>query len=333
MQLGEKLAHQLSGGDTVLLFGDLGTGKTHFSKGVAKGLGIQEIIKSPTFTYVKNYSTKSKKELFHYDLYRLEKGDDLGSIGLEESIENQNAINVIEWADRMEFFPNKYIAVTIEIEGGNRKINIEFIDPEIVPKEKIEEFYKEWTTPIHVRKHCKAVTYIANKVGNEFIKKGEIINANLIYSAGMLHDVARLCDFGGLNRNGFQEEVTDEKWTTWQKQQVDFKGKQHEQITNELLIKKGYKKTAEIIRLHRTLSIIEEPEAFNTLEKKILFYADKRAKHDEVVDLEERFRDGRERNGQQNSEKENLMFDIIKQQTIKLEKELFEKLDIGPEDI
>ena len=345
IELGEKLAHRLNGGDTVLLFGDLGTGKTHFTKGIAKGLEINEIIKSPTFAYVKQYQIKSittvpqlphncpTTEMYHYDLYRLSKGDDTSSIGLEESIENNKVINVVEWADRMTELPDKYIAVTFEIENENRKINIEFIDPEIVPIEKINEFYEEWTTPIHIRKHCKAVTNIADKIGSAFARKGEIINANLIHSAGMLHDIARVCDFHDLEHSGFEEEVTDKKIEIWNRQIADFKDEKHEEIAYNFFMKKGYTKTAETIRLHRGLSIVEEPEAYDIPEKKIIFYADKRAKHYEIVDIKERFRDGKVRNGKNNDEKERLMYDIIFQQTLELEKNLFDGLDIEPGEL
>ena len=66
IELGKTLAYQLSGGDTVLLFGDLGTGKTHFTKGIASSLGITDKIKSPTFAYVNKYqigSTRRKEQV------------------------------------------------------------------------------------------------------------------------------------------------------------------------------------------------------------------------------------------------------------------------------
>lgn len=329
IELGEKLAHRLSGGDTVLLFGDLGTGKTHFTKGIAKGLEINEIIKSPTFAYVREYKNKT---FYHYDLYRLNKGDDTSSIGLEESIENNEIINVVEWADRMTELPDKYIAVTFEIEKENRKINIEFIDPEIVPENKINEFYKEWTTPVHIQKHCKASARVADKIAEEMVKAGKIIDLNLVHTAAMLHDIARVCDFHDLSHSGFEEEVTEEKIKIWNKQIINFKDEGHEDVASNFLIKKGYKKTAEVIRLHRSLSIIEELDAYDIPEKEIVYYCDKRAKHYEIVDVEERFRDGQERNGKYNSEKENLKIEIIKNLTLEMEKRLFDGLDIKPGD-
>lgn len=351
ISLGEKLSYHLKGGDLVLLFGDLGSGKTHFVKGIAKGLGVKQIIKSPTFAYVNKYTIGSTMQsgprcsqvhdavistigyLYHYDLYRLNTGDDLSSIGYEETIEDVNAINVVEWADRLIDLPDKYIRIDLTSKKDNHRIKIEFFDPEIVPKDMIEKFYEEWSTPIHVRNHIKQVTNVAMKVADAFIRKNEIINLNILYSAAMMHDIARVCDFYKLDRSHFKEEITDEKWEKWKDLRKKYTDIHHADIAERFFKELKFHKTADAIYIHKSRVIVEEPERINTLEKKIMYYADKRVKHDEIVNLKERFRDGWERYGKYDDTKTLMLFRQIEKQAFELEKELFDMLDISSANI
>ena len=95
--LGEKIGALLKSGDIVTLTGDLGAGKTHFTAGAAKALGINDYITSPTFTIVNEYSGE-KGNIYHFDLYRLSSYDDLLDIGFEEYADKE-AIMFIEWPD------------------------------------------------------------------------------------------------------------------------------------------------------------------------------------------------------------------------------------------
>ncbi|MBU0577701.1 tRNA (adenosine(37)-N6)-threonylcarbamoyltransferase complex ATPase subunit type 1 TsaE [Patescibacteria group bacterium] len=351
IDLGERLAYQLQGGDTVLLFGDLGSGKTHFTKGIARGLGITETIKSPTFAYVNKYPIGSTAKrvhseagpqrsgstignLYHYDLYRLNPGHDLSSLGYHETIEDERAINVVEWADRLaEGYPKKYVRIDFEARDETHKITIEFIDPEIVPENEIENFFEEWSTPLHVRAHIKQVTNVAIQIAQNYIQKGEIINLNLLYSAAMMHDIARICDFRTLDKDQFSEEIKDEAWEKWKEQRKKYGGQHHADIAAKFFEDIGYPKTAKLVYIHKSRVIAEEPQSINSLEKKIMYYSDKRVKHDEIVDLKERFRDGWERYGKYDDPKTRKLFEKVEERTFELEKELFEGLGIGPEDI
>lgn len=333
IELGEKLGYRLKGGDLVLLFGDLGSGKTHFVKGIAKGLGIDETIKSPTFAYVNNYRLQTTDyKLCHYDLYRLEKGDDLSSLGFKETLEDEKAINVVEWADRLIKLPDKYIRIDFATKKDHHRIKIEFFDPETVPANMIEKFYEEWGTPLHVRTHIKQVTNVATQLANAFIKKNEIINLNLLYSAVMMHDIARVCDFHELNKDNFIEEITDEKWEKWKDLRKKCAGIHHANVARDFFKKLNYLKTAELIYAHKSRVIAEESGLLNTLEKKIIYYSDKRVKHDEIVSLKERFRDGWERYGEYDNTQTRKLFEDVEKRTFELEKELFEGLDIEPGD-
>ena len=91
-----SLGPQLQAGDVLLLDGDLGAGKTSFTKGLAKGLGITDYVKSPTFTIVREYR-HGRLPLYHMDLYRLEDGG-AEDLGLEEYFEG-DGVSVVEWPD------------------------------------------------------------------------------------------------------------------------------------------------------------------------------------------------------------------------------------------
>jgi tRNA threonylcarbamoyladenosine biosynthesis protein TsaE len=101
--LGAKLAADLKGGKVFALFGDLGAGKTTFVKGLAKSLGIQKTIKSPTFNIMKIYPTDHNeiKYLVHIDAYRLTSLADADSIGLSEVIDNKENVVLIEWPENV----------------------------------------------------------------------------------------------------------------------------------------------------------------------------------------------------------------------------------------
>ena len=99
-QLGIKLGKLLKAGDIVCLTGDLGTGKTHITKGIAKGLGINDNITSPTFTIVNEYDGKELK-LNHFDVYRVSDPDEIYAIGFDDYIFS-DAVSVIEWANYIE---------------------------------------------------------------------------------------------------------------------------------------------------------------------------------------------------------------------------------------
>ncbi len=116
---GERLARVLGAGDVVLLFGELGAGKTAFVRGLARGLGAEpEDVSSPTFTLVQEYRG-GRLPLFHVDLYRLEPAE-IADLGLDEMIEGDGVV-AIEWADRWRDRPNDAIEVTIRDAGDNRR--------------------------------------------------------------------------------------------------------------------------------------------------------------------------------------------------------------------
>ncbi|WP_295729647.1 tRNA (adenosine(37)-N6)-threonylcarbamoyltransferase complex ATPase subunit type 1 TsaE [uncultured Limosilactobacillus sp.] len=110
ISLGQRLAPMLQAGDVIVLNGDLGAGKTTFTKGIAKGLGISEIIKSPTFTIIREY-LDGRLPLYHMDAYRLEEGG-AEDLGLDEYFDG-DGVSVVEWAQFAEDeLPDNFLAVT-----------------------------------------------------------------------------------------------------------------------------------------------------------------------------------------------------------------------------
>lgn len=100
-RLGARLAELLSPGDVIALAGQLGTGKTRFVQGVGQGLGVHEVIVSPTFTLVREYRGDwVRLPLFHIDLYRIEDAAEVQSFGLDEYLYG-DGVCLIEWADRL----------------------------------------------------------------------------------------------------------------------------------------------------------------------------------------------------------------------------------------
>lgn len=103
--LGRRLAQVLGGGENLLLVGDLGSGKTAFVQGLAEGFGVTETVKSPTYTYLREYRLPRRStRLAHFDLYRLPDRPtrrDLESIELPERLGDDDTVTVVEWADKL----------------------------------------------------------------------------------------------------------------------------------------------------------------------------------------------------------------------------------------
>jgi tRNA threonylcarbamoyladenosine biosynthesis protein TsaE len=116
---GESLARELRLGDVVLLYGDLGAGKTAFVRGMARGIGANpDEVSSPTFTIVQEYAGPSAT-LYHVDLYRLE-GPEIDDLGLEDLVSGQGIV-AIEWAERWKGRPDDVREVWIEDLGEDRR--------------------------------------------------------------------------------------------------------------------------------------------------------------------------------------------------------------------
>lgn len=107
-----KMGQEIKRGDIVCLYGDLGVGKTVFAKGFAKGLGVNDVVTSPTFTLVQEYHG-TRMPLYHFDVYRIGDIEEMFEIGYEEYFYG-DGVCLIEWADFVkELLPHGYTKVTI----------------------------------------------------------------------------------------------------------------------------------------------------------------------------------------------------------------------------
>ena len=127
-QLGERLARRLEPGAVVAFTGDLGAGKTAFTRGLARGLGIPDRVTSPTFTIVNEYEG-GRLPLFHFDMYRLSSSDELFDIGWEDYLA-RGGVCAVEWSENVpEAFDGTEIRVTIEkTSDTSRKITVEGVE-------------------------------------------------------------------------------------------------------------------------------------------------------------------------------------------------------------
>ena len=136
LAIGQRLSHYLLPGDILLLFGDLGAGKTTLTQGICHGLGVKksQYIRSPTFTLVNEYH--GTYPIFHIDLYRLDSFAEIEALGLEECLFS-DGVSIIEWADKISLFSNQApglgiderIEIHIQIGEENRRtFNIKIIN-------------------------------------------------------------------------------------------------------------------------------------------------------------------------------------------------------------
>lgn len=124
-QLGKAIGNLVSAGDVIILSGDLGAGKTTFTKSLALGLGIQQMIKSPTYTIIREYQT-GRIPLYHMDVYRI--GGEADELGLEEYFEG-NGVSVVEWGQLLEEnLPEDYLTIFFEKDSQNLEKRIMTID-------------------------------------------------------------------------------------------------------------------------------------------------------------------------------------------------------------
>lgn len=117
LRFGETYSKNLKSGAVVVLNGEMGAGKTVFCKGVAKGLGIEEEVLSPTYAYMNDYSGK----LYHFDCYRLKNGAQAEALGLTDYF-YAGGVCVVEWAENIrEALPEAYKTVTIKKTGEDER--------------------------------------------------------------------------------------------------------------------------------------------------------------------------------------------------------------------
>ncbi len=124
-QLGEQIAKELKAGDVILLEGGLGAGKSELARGIARGLGVQETVTSPSFTILNVYDS-GRLPLYHFDWYRLESEEELYELGMDEYL-GGDGVALVEWPERCpEAVPEQCFRIRLFPEGENtRRIETE----------------------------------------------------------------------------------------------------------------------------------------------------------------------------------------------------------------
>jgi uncharacterized protein len=192
--------------------------------------------------------------------------------------------------------------------------------------QQIEELYDEFHTPLHVRRHCLQVALVGELIATNLAKTGIEIEPSTVWAAGMLHDLVRIVDFSSVP----EDLGSPEDQIVWKQLREQYKGLHHAQVGAEILTDIGETELADIIGRHATASL-GTPTGPNSWKSKLVFYADKRVSHDEIVSLEERLAEGWKRhfNGRAKSDDDHALLASI----FELEKELFAPLSLTPEDV
>ena len=125
MQIAEQMGTLLQAGDCIAYFGGLGAGKTTFTRGLAKGMGLPDVVASPTFAIVNEYHGTGTLSLYHFDMYRIETEFALESTGFFDYLDGRSVI-AAEWSENIsEFLPENTIYINIErISDDVRKITV-----------------------------------------------------------------------------------------------------------------------------------------------------------------------------------------------------------------
>jgi len=145
MAVGEAMASLLREGDAVALTGELGAGKTTFVRGAARALGFEGTVASPTFTLVREYQGRIR--LFHVDVYRLERVQDVLDLGLDE-MADEGGVLLVEWGDAVEaLLPDDHLLaeITVEDQGEARRIVMTGVGPAWGARwERLERLTEPW---------------------------------------------------------------------------------------------------------------------------------------------------------------------------------------------
>lgn len=182
---------------------------------------------------------------------------------------------------------------------------------------QVSQLIEEFRVPLHVRRHCAAVADFSVELGQKIISAGHAVNLTLLRHAALLHDMMRVIDFRSFTPEKFPDPASKEDIEFWKNLRAKYASRGHEDVAAEILASRGFGEVAEVIRKHRFLQI---EKGFDTWEEKLLYYADKRVMHDQIVPLATRLEDGRRRNGLEHEDPK--MQEKIEEKVFLLEREI-----------
>jgi len=272
---------------TIWLTGNLGAGKTTLLQGLGEELKIPQRLTSPTFALEQRYSTQQFGELLHIDLYRLTPKD---AHRLVHSSDDHHGIRCIEWADRLqESWGEEGIILSLaeRPDGNGRDLTVSFRDITLPSADQIKIWREQFFLPHPVIRHCDTVADVAVRFGEELMKRGRIVRPGALRAAAAVHDLLRFVDFhrGAAH---IEKEINPLHAQKWEAVRAQYPELRHEAAVAQFLTGLGYAELAEIVRVHG-LTLADSTRV--TAEQRLLYYADKRVKIDEIVSLDERLRD------------------------------------------
>ena len=188
---------------------------------------------------------------------------------------------------------------------------------------QIKEIYKKFHTPKHIISHMKTVKLVCEMLVYLAKEKKIKVDEKSLYNAAIIHDAARVCDFKELNQKNFPYPISNTDIKIWEQLREQYGNLGHNVILANYLNQIGESVIANLVLKHDFKQI----QNLNTIEEKLLYYADKRVEQDDIVTLQERLEKGDKRNGKKNeSQKEKAQ---LKEAVYKLELELEELLGKG----
>lgn len=269
------------------LVGELGAGKTHFLRGFATALGVKETLTSPTYALEQRYRTADGMHFIHIDCHRLNAGD---ARSLLAATDDHDGIRAIEWADRLED-PTGHPTIRIRLKekDAGRELSCTFDDIPLPSRDAIQEWRKEVMLPEHIQHHCDAVANFCEALSDALLRRGILLRPLALRRAAEAHDLFRFIDFRPGASGPFSNVYPKDQQALFDFWKNHFAGWKHESACASFLRERGYEALGMMVATHG-LSMIGH-SAIKTMEQKLLFYADKRIRHDQVVTLQERFED------------------------------------------
>lgn len=328
-QFATILQPYIQNGGVVCLYGDLGTGKTLFTKALLKQFGLEEnTVKSPTYTLFREHTAQNGMKIYHADFYRIDKVDEFTQEHIEEIFHKQGVLTIIEWAERIQLLlPLPRLDIKFEYAGKDqRKITVNYIR-EPLREVQIHELYERYHVPEHIRQHMAKVAEVAVSLANKInLKTPRTVDTVLLEQAAFLHDLVKVCDIK--SEQLAEIKASEQDRACWKDLSEQYKNVDHAQAAAEILRSLGENFIATIIAKHAYSSIIDSDLSKRpcTWEEKLLYYADKRVKHDQFVSLKERLEDGRKRYSSNEKLPDNE--EAIEKTLFSLEEEIYAKAQI-----
>jgi len=192
----------------------------------------------------------------------------------------------------------------------------------------------EYHVPPHIVSHCRAVAKLAVFLAQRLNENSAVIDIELLDRAGLLHDIMRVFDFPERDYNLFEQNIPAEEKVKWRRLRAKYKTMTHEDAAYDVL-KERYPTLALTIKRHRYMAMLDEKDRPETWEEKLLYYADMRVMHDEIVPLRERLAEGHKRNVLSHGTEAKSKINIAKVDPLihEMEKEIFEKIGLDPLEV